>query len=121
MGMLAGRYQKPNEYPAGSRGARGHWFYNERITPAGLEAAGEIGAVAKEAGLKPAELALAWAKDQPGITAAIIGPRIEDHLETALKVLALELPPEVNEKLDEIVPPGSAVSNFFNNSGWMQR
>lgn len=119
MGILAGRYQQSGQYPAGSRGDSGLWYYTERITPAGITAAGEIAKVAAEAGLTAAELALAWVKDQPGISAAIIGPRTPQHLAAALPVLQITLSDETRQQLDQIVPPGGAVCNFFNNSGWM--
>ncbi|HJS28869.1 MAG TPA: aldo/keto reductase, partial [Anaerolineales bacterium] len=75
---------------------------------------------AAEVGLAPAELALIWIKDRPGITAPIIGPRLESHLDLALGVLDKTLDAGVSARLDELVPPGSNVTNFFNNSGWMK-
>jgi aryl-alcohol dehydrogenase-like predicted oxidoreductase len=59
-----------------------------------------------------------WVKDQPGITAPIIGPRTREHLEEALPVLGMHLDAETAAGLDAIVPPGSAVSDFHNTSTW---
>jgi aryl-alcohol dehydrogenase-like predicted oxidoreductase len=120
MGMLAGRYKNAGEFPKGSRGATGFWIFEDRISPEGIEKAAQIGEFADEIGMPLAQLALLWVKEQPGITAPIIGPRTMTHLESALGVLEMELDEEVERRLDEIVPPGTAVSNFFNNSGWMK-
>jgi aryl-alcohol dehydrogenase-like predicted oxidoreductase len=120
MGVLAGRYTKAGEFPRGSRGARGLQIVTQRITPKGIEKAGIINQIAKEVGIPVAQLALLWVKEQPGITAPITGPRTMDHLKTALGVLGMALEDEVAQRLDEIVPPGTSVSNFFNNSGWMK-
>ena len=70
--------------------------------------------------MTPSQLALLWVKDQPAVTSPIIGPRTEAHLEDALKVLDMSLDPETAAMLDEIVPPGSAVSDFHNTSYWMK-
>ena len=42
------------------------------------------------------------------------------HLDVALGTLEVQLDPSLAARLDQIVPPGSAVTNFFNNSGWMK-
>ena len=76
--------------------------------------------VARDLGLTSSQLALLWVKDQPGVTAPIIGPRTEAHLDDALPVLEMRLEEETAAALDEIVPPGSAVADFHNTSGWMK-
>jgi hypothetical protein len=32
----------------------------------------------------------------------------------------MQLDPETSARLDQIVPPGSAISDFHNTSGWMK-
>ncbi len=120
MGMLAGRYEDADEYPDGSRAARIGAWAAERITQAALDASREVAGVAADHDFTPAQLALVWVKDQPGVTAPIIGPRTEAHLDDALAVLELALDDEVASAIDQIVPPGSAVADFHNTSGWMK-
>jgi aryl-alcohol dehydrogenase-like predicted oxidoreductase len=120
MGILAGRYKKSDEYPKGSRGAKGLSIVTQRITQQGIKKAAIINQLAEEVGISAALLALLWVKEQPGVTAPIIGPRTMAHLETSLGVLGMALDDEVAQRLDEIVPPGTSVANFFNNSGWMK-
>jgi aryl-alcohol dehydrogenase-like predicted oxidoreductase len=76
--------------------------------------------MAKERGLTPAQLAMLWVKDQPGVTAPIIGPRTMNHLEQMLPLLEMSFPDEDGLLFDELNPPGSAVCDFHNTSGWMK-
>jgi aryl-alcohol dehydrogenase-like predicted oxidoreductase len=120
MGVLAGRYQKAGELPEDSRAARIRTFAEERVNEAGISAAAELAKVAMEAGMTASQLALLWVKDQPGVTSPIIGPRTNDQLDDALAVLDLDLTDELAGRLDDIVPPGSAVTDFHNTSSWMK-
>jgi aryl-alcohol dehydrogenase-like predicted oxidoreductase len=120
MGTLAGRYQRAGKHPSGSRAARLGGWAAERITEAGVAAAQKAAGVAGRRGITPAQLALLWVKDRPGVTSAIIGPRTEAHLDDAIPVLDMQLDAEDAAALDEIVPPGTAVSDFHNTSGWMR-
>jgi aryl-alcohol dehydrogenase-like predicted oxidoreductase len=60
--------------------------------------------LAAELGTEPGELALAWLLSRPAVTAPIIGPRIADQLDSAVKAVELELDPATLDKLDEIFP-----------------
>ena len=73
-GVLAGRYNDPNNFPEGSRAAKGEWFAR-RVTQAGIDVARKLEGMAEERGMTITQLALLWVKDQPGVTAPIIGPR----------------------------------------------
>ena len=120
MGVLAGRYAKDNDFPQDSRAAYRGGFYAERITARGIELAKKFAELAKEAGMTPAQLAVVWAKDQPGITAPLIGPRTEKHLDDLLPVKDMKLSDDLRAACDELVPPGSVVANFHNTADWMK-
>jgi len=120
MGILAGRYPPDGSLPEGSRAARRGGVFAERITRRGLEIGAKIVKMAEEQGLTPAQLAMLWVKDQPAVTAPIIGPRTMDHLEQMLPLLEMSFPDEDRPLFDELNPPGSAVSNFHDTSGWMK-
>ena len=62
-------------------------------------------AVAKETGTAPAEVALAWMLQKPGITAPIIGATKEHHLGAAFKAMDLHLTPEQVKHLEEPYRP----------------
>ncbi|HEV2993313.1 MAG TPA: aldo/keto reductase [Acidimicrobiia bacterium] len=118
-GILAGRYDDVDEIPDGARAARRPQL-RERLTPAALDVARGLRALAAERGLTSAQLALLWAKDQPDVTAPIVGPRTRSQLQDALGVLERSLDDEARAACDELVPAGSAVADFHNTSGWMR-
>ena len=118
MGMLAGRYSQAQVTDTTRAALRGG-IYAERVTPAAVAAGDAFVKLALEAGFNPAQLALLWVKDQPGVTAPIIGPRTVAQLENALPVLQMHLPDDLRLACDAINPPGGHVANFFNSSGWM--
>ncbi len=120
MGVLAGRYPDGLAFPAESRAALRGGIYAERVTPAGVEIGKRFVHLAGDHGLPPAQLAVLWVKDQPGITAPIIGPRTLDQLSLFLPVAGMRLSPELRAACDALVPPGSAAANFHNSAPWMK-
>jgi aryl-alcohol dehydrogenase-like predicted oxidoreductase len=119
MGVLAGRYRLREAAAGATRAAARGGIYAERVTPAGLEIGDRFVALARETGIEPAALAALWVKDQPGITAPIVGPRTVAQLEGLTPVMELALDDRVRAACDELVPPGTAVASFFNSAPWM--
>ena len=120
-GVLAGRYTAGAPHPADSRAARQPGsIYAERVSQDGIEAGARFADLAGRFGKTPGQLALTWCKDQPGITAPIVGPRTIEQLESLLPVLEMTLSQEEQAACDSINPPGSVVSNFHNTAGWMK-
>jgi len=120
MGVLAGRYTEADKFPEGSRAALRGGFYADRVTKRGIEVGVEFTKLAKKVNLTPAQLAILWCKDQPGITAPLIGPRTPAQLEPLLPILDMHLDDETRRACDELVPPGSVVANFHNTADWMK-
>lgn len=118
-GQLAGRYSDAARPPSDSKAARLS-YVAARLSERGIEAARSLARLAADRGLTPSQLALLWVKDQPGVAAALLGSRTEAQLEEALPVLDLNLDAETAAALDALVPPGSAVADFHNTSGWMR-
>jgi 1-deoxyxylulose-5-phosphate synthase len=114
-GILTGRYA--NGVPAGSRAERLDAIKG-RITPQALRVAEQLATLAAERGMSPSQLALVWCKDQPGITAPIVGPRTVEHIEDALGALDVALDDETRAACDALVPPGNAVADFHSSSRW---
>jgi aryl-alcohol dehydrogenase-like predicted oxidoreductase len=81
-----------------------------------LEAADALAQLAEEAGHTLIEIALAFVIRHPAVTAAIIGPRTMEHLESQLPAIDVELPDDVLDRIDEIVPPG--VNLNPTDAGW---
>ena len=81
-----------------------------------LDAADALGRLADEAGLSLVDLALAFVIRHPAVTAAIIGPRTMDHLESQLGAADVRLSDDVLDRIDEIVAPGIDVNP--GDAGW---
>ncbi len=120
-GVLAGRYSSAAELPADSRGALRGGIYAERITQPGIEVGARLAQLAQQHSLSPAQLATLWVKDQPGVTAPLIGPRTLAQLEHMLPVLEMSLSAELAAACDALAPPGGAIANFFNSADWMKQ
>ncbi len=122
MGVLAGRYSRPGEFPDGSRGD--NWnnnaVFHSRIKRRGIAVGQKMAQMALERGLTATQLALLWLKDQPGVTAPIIGPRTLQHLEDALPVIEMSLADTDRPIFDGLVHPGTAVADFHNSNDWMK-
>jgi aryl-alcohol dehydrogenase-like predicted oxidoreductase len=101
-GVLTGKYRSGT--PSDSRGASR--FFSGFIDPYLDERSGRIvEGVAKAAeglGWSMAEVALAWVRDRPGVTAPIVGARTAKQLLAALAVEELTLPPEIVAALDDV-------------------
>ena len=59
---------------------------------------------AAELGHEPGDVALAWLLHQPAVTAPIIGPRVQQQLDDAVRSLDVHLDEKVLARLDEIFP-----------------
>lgn len=120
-GVLAGRYNSATNVPPDSRAARLGGLYQGRVNDRGVEVGKKLVALAGEAGITPAQLALLWVKDQRAVTAPIFGPRTADQLREALPMTEMTLSPDLRSACDELVPPGSAVTNFHNGAAWLKQ
>ncbi len=120
-GVLAGRYPADQPPPSDSRAARQpNSIYSRRVTPRGIEAGRRFGELALQSGRKAGQLALLWCKDQPGVTAPIVGPRTLGQIEELLPVLEMTLTPDERAACDTINGPGGALVNFHNTAPWMK-
>jgi 1-deoxyxylulose-5-phosphate synthase len=119
-GILTAKYSE-SDVPADSRLARSgkDSMFGRRVTRRALQVAQKVSSIAKERGLTTSQLALLWCKDQPAVTAPIIGPRTMEQLQDALAVLDLELGGD-GTRLDALNGPGNAVSDFHNSNEWMK-
>ena len=119
-GVLSGRYADAKTFPSDSRAARLGGIYAGRVNEAGVAIGQRFAELAKNHGMTAPQLALLWAKDQPGVTSPIFGPRTLKQVEEILPVLDMTLTRELQEACDRLVPPGTAVVNFHNSVRWMK-
>ncbi|HLT83082.1 MAG TPA: aldo/keto reductase [Phototrophicaceae bacterium] len=101
-GVLTGKYR--STIPADSRAASPHLrgFVEPYLTD---RAHGVVEAVATAAdglGRTPLEVALAWVRDAPGVSSAIVGARTAAQLRGVLAGTDLELPAAIRRALDDV-------------------
>ncbi len=117
-GWLSGRWRKGAEDLKSRRAAMLPARYDLSIpgNQAKLDAADALGQLADEAGLSLIHMALAFVIRHPGVTAAIIGPRTMEQLESQLGAADVNLDDALLDRIDEIVAPGTTVN--ATDSGW---
>jgi aryl-alcohol dehydrogenase-like predicted oxidoreductase len=111
-GWLTGRYRKGASLPTSLRAERLPARF-DMLLPANqrkLDAADHLAALADEAGIPLIQLALAFVLNHPAITAAIIGPRTMEHLESQLPAADVALDQALLDRIDAIVLPGTNIN-----------
>jgi aryl-alcohol dehydrogenase-like predicted oxidoreductase len=120
-GVLAGRYPAGSALPTDSRAARQPGsIYADRVTERGIVAGARFASLAAAHARTPGQLALLWCKDQPGVTAPIVGPRTLAQLMDLLPVLEMSLTSDERDACDAINGPGGVLVNFHNTAPWMK-
>jgi aryl-alcohol dehydrogenase-like predicted oxidoreductase len=117
-GWLSGRYRLGEDTPQSRRADRIPRRYDLSLpeNQRKLEVADALAQLAEETGITLIEMAIAFVIRHPAVTAAIIGPRTMEHLESQLTAADVELSDEVLDKIDAIVPPG--VNLNAADGGW---
>lgn len=116
-GVLTGKYRHGT--PADSRSASAH-FTNFVAAYMGDEPRRVVDAVCTAAdglGVAPLEVALAWLRDRPGVTAPIVGARTAGQLLGILESEDLTLPAEIADALEDVSRPEFG----YPDHGWAQR
>jgi aryl-alcohol dehydrogenase-like predicted oxidoreductase len=107
-GWLTGKYRRGMETPpdetrvsiASKHGWSENWeTYNTERTWSVIDTLLEV---AEAVGKTPAQVALNWVKDRPGVLSPIVGARSVEQLVQNLGAAGWELPADQRQKLDEI-------------------
>jgi aryl-alcohol dehydrogenase-like predicted oxidoreductase len=104
-GLLSGKYGRDKPPPEGTRFtiANAGAMYQERYWhDREFETVGAFLKIAKNAGIKPATLAIAWVMRQPAVTAPIIGASRPDQLEDTMAAADVHLDDGLVTQLDEL-------------------
>jgi len=98
-GLLAGK-RRTKTVRAGTD-SYGHQLYGEQLSEADGRVIDTLENVAAEAGVPPAQLALAWLLQKPAVVAPIVGVSKAGQLDDALSALRMSLPAELIRRLEE--------------------
>ena len=117
-GWLSGRWRKGADDLTSRRSAMIPQRYDLSIpaNQAKLDAADALGELAQEAGMSLIHMGLAFTIRHPAVTAAIIGPRTMEQLESQLGAVDVELDDALLDRIDEIVAPGTTLNPT--DAGW---
>jgi len=100
-GVLTGKYRLG--IPSDSRGASPHFagFVEPYLDERGIRIVEAVNVAAEGLGYSPLEVALAWVRDRPGVTSAIVGARTGAQLRGILTSEEIFLPHIVRSALDD--------------------
>jgi len=118
-GWLSGNYRVGAELPTSRRAAMLPARYDMSISgnQRKLEVAEELAKLAESSGMTLVNLAVSFVIAHQGVTAAIIGPRTMEQLDTQLGAGDITLSADVLDAIDEINPPGRNLSR--GDAGYM--
>src|SRR5215213_4158285 len=114
-GFLTGKYSRDeSQSPEDSRyGLQPRRMGRNHFTDESFDVLEAVQAIAGEKNCTPGQVALAWCKDKPGVTSAIIGPRTMEQLEDNLGAIEVSLDENDNERLDAVSLPGRATVPYY--------
>jgi aryl-alcohol dehydrogenase-like predicted oxidoreductase len=117
-GWLSGKWRK-GAAPTPVSAARPNARFDMSTAPnqRKLEIVDALATIADEAGMSLIELAVGFVINHPGVTAAIVGPRTMEQLESQLPAADVTLSPEILDKIDELVAPGVTLNPDDNSYG----
>jgi aryl-alcohol dehydrogenase-like predicted oxidoreductase len=117
-GWLSGRWRKGADDLSSRRSVMipDRYDLSHPANQAKLDAADALAHLAEESGMSLIHMALAFVISHPAVTAAIIGPRTMEQLESQLGAAEVVLDEAILDRIDEIVPPGMTINPT--DAGW---
>jgi aryl-alcohol dehydrogenase-like predicted oxidoreductase len=100
-GVLTGKYN--DGVPPASRGATTHWLKSALAEPS-LARVRRFCDLARQAGMQPAHLALAWCLRRPEIASVITGATTVQQVEANLAGAGKRVPDDLARRLDHLFP-----------------
>jgi len=124
-GFLTGKYQRGGTAASGTRAGSEkplyQWVSEEYADSdrnwATIDA---VVRIAKEIGATPAQVALSWIADRPGVVAPIVGARTVEHLRNNLAAAELKLDDESTDALEKVSAPQSGGYPYGAFGAWQR-
>jgi aryl-alcohol dehydrogenase-like predicted oxidoreductase len=104
-GLLTGKHRAGDTPPANTRftlGSAGNMYQERYWNERSFATVAQLQALAAEAGVPLATLAVAWVMAHPQVTAAILGASRPEQLDATLAAAELVLDPALKARLDEL-------------------
>jgi aryl-alcohol dehydrogenase-like predicted oxidoreductase len=116
-GWLSGRWRKDAGQQASSRASRlpERFDLSQPANQRKLDAVEQLAQLADEAGITLIQLAIAFVLNHPAITAALLGPRTMEQLESQLPAADVVLDEALLDRIDAVVPPGTTINPADNS------
>lgn len=110
-GLLTGAITEDTEFDEDDWRSGGNMsYYRQMFAPGKIERSlavvERLRPIAERLEISPARLSLAWTIHQPGVTSAIAGTRNPDHARSNAAAGDVELPDDVLDDIEEILPLG---------------
>jgi aryl-alcohol dehydrogenase-like predicted oxidoreductase len=111
-GFLSGRFRRPEDLPEGDFRRNNPRFQGENFDR-NLELVARLETIARDKGVTPGQLALAWVLHQGGDIAPIPGTKRVAYLEENAGAVAIELTDDELRRIDEAAPAGVAAGERY--------
>jgi aryl-alcohol dehydrogenase-like predicted oxidoreductase len=119
-GFLSGRWRSIDDLAADDWRRHNPRFQGENFQR-NLDVVGKIEEVAREKGVTPAQLAIAWVLAQGDDIVPIPGSKSRKHLEENVAAAEIELTPEELARIDAVAPKGVAAGDRYPNMALVNR
>lgn len=101
-GFLTGKYSREDAPPENTRMASWSDTWKRHATPEKFDIVDRVCEIANSRGNEPAQIALSWVKDRPGVTSPIFGARNVEQLDKNLGVIGWSLEAQELDLLEEV-------------------
>jgi len=117
-GWLSGKWRKDAaSAPTSSARPSARFDMSSPANQRKLDIVEDLAVLAEQNGMTLIEMAIAFAINHPAVTAAIVGPRTMEQLESYLPAASLTLSDAVLDRIDDLVAPGVTVNPDDNSYG----
>ncbi|MCF3939634.1 aldo/keto reductase [Gordonia tangerina] len=117
-GWLSGRWRKDSaSSPTSSARPSARFDMSIPANQRKLDIVEDLAVLAEQSGMTLIDLAIAFVINHPGVTAAIVGPRTMQQLESYLPAADISLSTDVLDRIDELVAPGLTLNPEDNSYG----
>ena len=112
-GFLTGKYHQGSPLPANARLTNDQDWFTRHFTDLAYRILNIVEGLAKEKECTSSQVALAWCRQQPGVTSTIIGPRTMEQFEDNLGSIKIKVTDEDRKRIDQVSPPGRLIVPYY--------